>query len=91
MCSSDLCKNGILPVCAIFSILLVYVLIQTNLPDRLFFNMLIRGGFIEALYNRDIANAVNLNNLCLYIPIILLPIIVFVISRFTIKRTDYSR
>ena len=88
---SVICKNGILPVCAIFSILLVYVLIQTNLPDRLFFNMLIRGGFIEALYNRDIANAVNLNNLCLYIPIILVPIIVFVISRFTIKRTDYSR
>ncbi|MCX4361956.1 MAG: hypothetical protein OSJ74_01025 [Clostridia bacterium] len=84
-------KNGIIPVCAIFSMLLVYAFVQTKIPADLFFDMMVRNGIIKVFYNRDITNAINLKDLCIYIPIALLPVIVFVISRFFIKRADYSR
>ena len=88
---SVICKNGIIPVCAIFSLLFVYALTETEIQNGLFFYMMLRGGFIEVFYKSDSSNAVNLPNLALYIPLFILPISVFVISRFTIKRADYSR
>lgn len=84
---SVICKNGIIPVCIGLSALIIYF----NLPYSQFLDMIANDGFINVLYTRDISCAVNLSDLCLYIPIMVLSIIPLVISRFTIKRADYSR